>query len=58
MAKAIKANKLLLILRKHGHVELPSDVRTLLHTPRKASTEFKIIGSGYYIHFGILPTLE
>lgn len=30
------ANILLFILRKHGHVELPCDVRSLLHTPRKA----------------------
>ncbi|CAL1681056.1 unnamed protein product [Lasius platythorax] len=33
-------NELLLILRKHGHVELPSDVRVLLQTPRNASVNF------------------
>lgn len=52
------ANKLLLILRKHGHIELPSDVRVLLQTPRNVSANFKIIGNGNYVHFGLSSALE
>lgn len=46
------ANELLAILRKHGHIDLPSDVRLLLQTPRNASLNIKSLG-GSYVHFGI-----
>lgn len=52
------ANKLLVILRRHGHIELPSDVRILLQTPRNASINFKSVGDGRYVHFGLLYGLE
>ncbi|KYM94043.1 hypothetical protein ALC62_15348, partial [Cyphomyrmex costatus] len=52
------ANKLLSILRKHGYIELPCDVRSLLLTPRNVSINFKSIGRGHYIHFGLSSTLE
>lgn len=48
------ANELLPILKNHGHVELPSDIRTLLYTPRKVSINIKSIGNGHYVHFGIV----
>jgi len=51
-------NKLLFILKKYGHVELPSDVRILLQTPRNASINFKVIGNGHYVHFGLFSALE
>lgn len=46
------ANKLLAILRKHVHTDLPSDVRALLLTPRNASLNIKSLGGGCYVHFG------
>jgi len=52
------ANELLAILRKHGHVDLPKDVRVLLKTPRNASANIKSLGNGHYIHFGIASTLK
>lgn len=52
------ANELLVILRKHGHVDLPKDVRVLLKTPRNVSSNIKSLGSGHYIHFGISYVLE
>jgi len=51
-------NKLLFILRKYGHVELPSDVRVLLQTPQNASINFKVIGNSHYVHFGLFSALE
>lgn len=51
-------NKLLQVLKKHGHVELPNDVRVLLKTPRNTSVYIKSIGNGHYAHFGLLPSLE
>jgi len=50
------ANELLAILRKHGHVDLPKDMRVLLKTPRNASANIKSLGN--YIHFGISFTLK
>lgn len=47
------ANELLAILRKHGHVKLPNDVRVLLKTPRNASINIIHICGGRYIHFGL-----
>jgi len=52
------ANELLAILRKHGHVDLPNDVRVLLTTSRNASANIKSLGNGHYIHFGIASTLK
>jgi len=52
------ANKLLQILRKHGHIELPNDVRVLLRTPRNASLHIKSVAGGHYVHFGLLFSLE
>lgn len=52
------ANRLLSILNKHGHIELPSDVRVLLETPRNASVNFRGVGSGRYVHFGLSSALE
>lgn len=52
------ANQLLRILRKHGHVELPTDVRLLLYTPRNASANIQCISNGHYVHFGLSTTVE
>jgi len=52
------ANKLLQILRKHGHVELPTDVRILFKTPRNASMNIKYLSGGHYVHFGISSGLK
>ncbi|XP_067204058.1 uncharacterized protein [Linepithema humile] len=52
------SNKLLQILRKHGHVELPTDVRVLVKTPRNTSATFISLGSGKYIHFGLASGLK
>lgn len=47
-------NSLLHILRKHGHVsELPSDCRTLVQTPKKATKIIQTINGGLYAHFGV-----
>lgn len=51
-------NELLRILRLHGHVELPRDVRVLLHTPRNASATIILMSDGHYAHFGITSGLE
>lgn len=51
-------NELLAILRKHGHVDLPKDVRVLLQTPRNVSRTFKCMDSGRYLHFGISSGLQ
>ncbi|KYM96522.1 hypothetical protein ALC62_12823 [Cyphomyrmex costatus] len=51
-------NELLQILKKHGHSELPNDIRTLMSTPRNASVNIKSLGGGQYIHFGISIGLE
>lgn len=51
-------NELLAILRKHGHINLPKDVRLLLYTPRNTSINIKFLGSGSYIYFGISSTLK
>jgi len=51
-------NELLTILRKHGHVDLLKDVRVLLQTPRNASVNFKSVGNGRYMHFGIFSGLK
>ena len=45
------SNELLGILKKHGHGTLPSDVRTLLRTPRKCDIVPRCGGS--YSYFGI-----
>lgn len=52
------ANELLRILRKHGHTELPCDVRALVNTPRNASVNIKRMGNGRYAHFGLTSALE
>jgi len=52
------ANELLKILRKHGHVELPGDVRVLVQTPRNASINIKCMGNGRYVHFGVASALK
>ncbi|XP_077259673.1 uncharacterized protein LOC143896004 [Temnothorax americanus] len=38
-------------LKKYGHDDLPSDARTLLHTPKKTTVSF--VGSGLYSHYGL-----
>lgn len=52
------ANELLRILRKHGHIELPSDVRFSVRTPRNASVNIQSLSNGHYVHFGLVPALE
>lgn len=55
------AKELLQILRKHGHVELPKDVRILVHhfsTPRNASMNIKCLSDDHYVHFGISSGLK
>jgi len=52
-----RINKLLNILRRHGHKDdLPLDYRTLLLTPRTMKT-INIEPRKYY-HFGLVPTLK
>lgn len=46
--------ELLQILRKHGHIELPKDVRILVHTPRNASTNIKSLSGGHYVFWYFL----
>jgi len=45
------ANELLRILKNHGLLELPNDVRTLLGTPRNVCMHIKSVANGRYIHF-------
>lgn len=52
------ANKLLHILRKHSHIELPKDIRSLVHTPKSASINIKCVSGGHYIHFGLSSGLK
>jgi len=51
-------NDMLRILKKHGHFELPNDVRVLMATPRNASVNIKSVADGQYVHFGIFSGLE
>jgi len=51
-------NDMLRILKKHGHFELPNDVRVLMATPRNASINIKSVADGQYVHFGIFSGLE
>lgn len=52
------ANELLQIFKKHGHIELPNDVRVLLSTPRNVSIYMRPVGNGRYIHFGLSSSLK
>lgn len=52
------ANELLSILKKHGHVELPCDVRILVRTPRNISSHIEALANGHYMHFGLSSSLE
>lgn len=45
-------DKLLLILRKHGH-DLPQTCRTLMKTPRNTFQNISSVSNGRYIHFGL-----
>lgn len=47
----IAVNKLLAILRDHGHPFLPKVGQTLLHTPKQH--EILEVDPGYYVHIGI-----
>ena len=52
----VHVNKLLSILKSHPcHSSLPSDVRTLLKTPRKV--QLTKVHPGEYYHFGVLSGL-
>jgi len=51
------ANELLATLRKHGHIDLPSDVRVLFQTPRNAFLNIKSLGGGCYVHFSFSSSL-
>lgn len=50
-------NEMLDILRRHGHPEMPKDVRTLLGTPRISSNIIPC-GSGSYLHYGLERALN
>lgn len=52
------ANKLLKILKNHGHIELPNDVRVLVHTLRNASVNIIPVGNGHYVYFSLSSSLE
>lgn len=52
------ANELLRIMKKHGHTELPNDVRVLVATPRNASVHISPVSGGHYIHFGLSSSLQ
>uniref|UniRef100_A0A1Y1L962 DUF4806 domain-containing protein n=1 Tax=Photinus pyralis TaxID=7054 RepID=A0A1Y1L962_PHOPY len=49
------ANRLLFILKRHGIQKLPTDVRSLLKTPRVIKTVS--VPPGNYVHFGIKESL-
>lgn len=48
-----KIDSLLAILRKHGHPEIPKDVRTLMETPKNACRSIQRGNGGEYMHFGL-----
>jgi len=52
------ANELLRILKNHGLLELPNDVRTLLRMPRNVCMRIKSVANGRYIHFDFSSSLE
>ena len=51
-------NKLLRVLRKHGHIELPKDKRTLLKTPKNMSLKLQANSGGQYFHFGLQSCIK
>ncbi|XP_039306282.1 uncharacterized protein LOC113005292 isoform X1 [Solenopsis invicta] len=51
-------NKLLKILKKHGHSDLSTDVRVLMGSPRNASINITFLDKGHYVHFGISSGLQ
>jgi len=46
-------DKLLLILRKHGHDDLPQTCRTLMKTPHNTFQNISSLSGGRHIHFGL-----
>lgn len=46
-------NKLLRLLKNHGHDDLPNDRRTLLKTTRNTSLKLQANSNGKYYHFGL-----
>ncbi|XP_024868247.1 uncharacterized protein LOC112452339, partial [Temnothorax curvispinosus] len=52
------ADKLLLILRKHGHNDLPQTCRTLMKTPRNISQNIVSVSGGRYIHFRLASGIK
>lgn len=51
-------NDILLVLRNHGHNDLPKDSRTLMNTPRNVKDQIIDMKPGKYIHFGLIKNLE
>jgi len=51
-------NDLLVILRQHGHPELPKLASTLLKTPHCLSSDIKVLGSGEYWYHGVMNCLQ
>lgn len=48
---------LLGILRRHGHLELPNDARSLMRTPRCLPNVVNVRG-GQYVHFGLEESIK
>lgn len=52
-------NRLLKLLRKHGHDDLPKSGRSLMKTPRNISSKIQNLScGGQYIHFGLASELQ
>ena len=52
------ANKLLRILRKHGHIEVPKDRKTSLKTPKNTSLKLQANSGRQYFHFGLQSCIK
>lgn len=51
-------DKLLLILKKHGHSNLPETYRTLMKTPRNTFRNISSVSGGRYIHYGLASGIK
>ncbi|XP_067209214.1 uncharacterized protein [Linepithema humile] len=56
--KHVHLNRLLKLLRKAGHKNLPEDSRTLLQTLRTSNMEITDCPPGTYLHYGLQKALE
>lgn len=56
--KHIHLNRLLQLLTKAGMKNLPTDVRTLLKTPRTSNAEISCCAPGEYLHYGLKKAIQ